>query len=113
MLGRVTLDGTVQPGHVEIHRAERGRLARAWRLQGTGQTSPARESPRFGLHRNKRSEGKGRVLGRGLLALVEGAGWSGHPNWSAVGGGKVLVGGGEVLVGGTGSTGGGVSQGQL
>lgn len=30
VLGGVALDGTVQPGHVEVQGAERGRFAGAW-----------------------------------------------------------------------------------
>lgn len=45
MLGGVALDGAVQPGHVEIQGAERGRFAGAW---GGGDTSnePNGGSPR-------------------------------------------------------------------
>lgn len=42
VLGRVTLNGSVQPGHVEVQSAECGRLPRAWEWQGASQPSPLR-----------------------------------------------------------------------
>lgn len=72
VLGGVALDGAVQPGHVEVQRAERGRLARAC---GGGTVSAARrESPRSGRHRD-RGQRKSGVLGRGPLARVRRVGW--------------------------------------
>lgn len=76
VLGRVPLDGSVQLGHVEVQRAECGRLAGAWGRQGTVSQpgagvavagAPGNRGQRIGVF-------KGGVLGRGPWRVSVGSG---------------------------------------
>lgn len=74
VLGRVALDGAMQPGHVEVQRAECGSLARAWRPWGerTDQPNP---TGRRGCRRGLGSTGA-QVRGSGSLRTGS---WGGGP----------------------------------